>query len=64
MNNSSLVVALQPPLPQFPSKNPYLPPLHVPTPVPKIAAASVVTISDAFLDLSTKVQLNIILNRK
>ena len=62
--NSSLLAALQPSLPPVPSKTPSLPPPHVPTPVPMIAASGVVTRATSFPDLSTKVQLNIILNRK
>ena len=51
---SSLVAALQPPLPQIPSKTPPLPPPPVPTPVLMIAADTVVILASVFLDLSTK----------
>ena len=63
MNNSSLIAALKPSLTPDPSKNPPLLPLPVPTPVPNIAAAAMGMLSDALLDLSTKFQLNSILNR-
>ena len=63
-NNSSLVAALQTPLPPVPNKNPLIPPPPVIPPVPTIVDAAVVTLSDAFLDLSTKFQLSSILNRK
>ena len=56
MNNSSIVAALQPPLPPVPNKTPPIPPLSVITPVPTIAASAVRIITDAFLDLSTKVE--------
>ena len=63
-NNSSLVVDLHPTLPPFPSKTSPLPPPPVPITVPAIAAAYVGIIASTFPDLSTKVQLNIILKRK
>ena len=63
-NNSSLVAAIQQPLPLAPSKTPLFTPLPVPTPYPTIAAVSVEMIAAALPDLSTKVQLNGILNRK
>ena len=63
-NNSSLVAALHTPLPQVPSKTPPLPHPHVPTPAPMIATDTVGTLAAAFPYLSTKVQLNSILNRK
>ena len=63
-NSSSLVAALQTLLPPVPSKNPLLPPPPVTTPVLTIAADSARTLAAAFPDLSTKVQLNRILNRK
>ena len=62
--NSSLVAALQLPLPPIPGKTPPLPSPTFPTPVPTIADDTVVTLSAAFPDLSTKVKLNSILNRK
>ena len=63
-NNSSLVAALQPPLSQVPSKTPLLPYPHVPTPAPMIATAAAGTLAAAFPALSTRVQLNSILNHK
>ena len=63
-NNSSLVASLRPPLPPVPIKTPQMPPPIVITPEPTIATAAVGTLADAFPDLYTKVQLNIILNRK
>ena len=63
-NKSSLVADLQPPLPPITSKTPPLSPLPVPNTVPTISAATVETLASAFPDLSTKVQLNRILNRK
>ena len=62
--NFSLVASLQPPLPPVPSKTTPLPPPPVPTLVPRIYAASVGTLADALPDLSAKVKLNSILNRK
>ena len=63
-NNFSLVAALHPPLPPIPSKTPPLPPPPVLTPVPTIVTATGGMLAAAFLDLSTKVQLNNIFNRK
>ena len=60
----SLVSAIPSPFPKVPSKTPPLPPPHVPTPVTKISAADVGRIAAAFPDLSTKVQLNSIPNRR
>ena len=62
--NYYIIEDLQPPLPPVPSKTPPLPPPPVPNPVPTIDGAAVGTIAAAFLALSTKVQLNRILNRK
>ena len=62
--NSSLVAAIQPPLPPIHSETTPLPPPPVTTPVPKIAADTLGTLAAAYPDLSTKVQLNSILNRK
>ena len=64
INNSSLIAALQSPLTPITSKTPPLPPPPVPTPVPTIASATVVTLATALPALSTKVQLNSILNCK
>ena len=63
-NNFSIVAALQPPLPLVPSKTTLIPPLRVPTPVTTISDAAVGTLAAAFLSLSTKGELNSILNRK
>ena len=63
-NNSSLVAALQPPLAPFTSKTTLLTPPPVPTPTHTISAAAEGTLAASFLVLSTKVQLNIILNPK
>ena len=63
-NKSSLVAAIQTTLPPVPSKTPPIPPPPVITPAPNIADADVVTLAADFLALSTKVQLNIILNCK
>ena len=62
--NSSLVAALHKPLPPVLSKTTPLPPPPLHNPVPKIAAAAVGTLSTALTDLSTRVQLNSILNCK
>ena len=64
MNNSSLVADLHPPLIPVPSKTPLIPPPPVVTPPPTISTAAVGTLAATFLALSTKVQLNSILNRK
>ena len=63
-NKSSLVAALRPPLPSVRSKTPPLPPPSVLTPGAMIVAAAVGTLDAAFPDLSTKVQLNSIPNRR
>ena len=63
-NNSYLVGALHTALTPVPSKSPPIPPPPIPTPLPPIAADAVVTLSATFLDLSTKGQLNSILNHK
>ena len=63
-NSPSLVVAIQPPLPLVPSKNPPLPPPPVPNPEPKTATADVGTLDAVLLAISTKFQINSILNRK
>ena len=63
--NSSLVADLQPPLPPVPNQTaPLVPPPPVITPAPTITAADVGTLAAALPDLSTKVQLNSIINRK
>ena len=62
--NSYLVEALQLPLPPVPSKTPSLPPLPVPTLVPTIATSVVRALAASFPALSTKFQLNSILNHK
>ena len=64
MNNYSLVAVIQTPLPPVPGKTPPITYLPFLTPVPKIAAASVGTLSADFLSLSKKFQLNSLLNRK
>ena len=61
-NKSSIVAALQPPLTPVPNKTPPVTPTPVITPSLTIAAAAVGTLASAFTDLSTKVQLNSILN--
>ena len=63
-NNYSLVAVLQPHLLPVPSNNPPLPPPPVIITTPNIAADDVGTLADAFLDLSNKVKLDSILNRK
>ena len=63
-NNSSIVAALQPPRPPVPSKTPSLPPLPVPTLVPTISTSVVRALAASFPALSTRFQLNSILNHK
>ena len=63
-NNTSLIAALHPPLPPVPSKNPLILSLSIINPAINIAAADLGTLAAIFLSLSTKVQLNSILNCK
>ena len=63
-NNSSLIASLQSPIPPVPIKTTPITSLNVITPAHNIAAAAVGTLAATFLDHSTKVQLNSILNRK
>ena len=58
--NSSLVAALQPPLPPVPSNNSQL----IITPAPTISDSVVGVLSATLPDLSIMVQLNSLLNRK
>ena len=65
INNYSLVAALQTTLPPVPNQTaPQVPPFITPSPTISTAATNVRKIAAAFPDLSTKVQLNSILNRK